>query len=124
MFSIYFSIYFFYIFTELKKMVVASSLVSPLCTWLVATCLSSSSESKNLDKNSSYFQCQKKVRRRNLVALSSKNGGFSSLMEFCRIEPCEEYCSSRALFGVRAFADLGSKNRRPKQLSRARGSGK
>ncbi|XP_047962164.1 3-oxoacyl-[acyl-carrier-protein] synthase II, chloroplastic-like [Salvia hispanica] len=105
-------------------MVVALSLVSPLCTWLVATCLSSSSESKNLDKNSSYFQCQKKVRRRNLVALSSKkNGGFSTLMmEFCRIEPCEEFCSSRALFGVGAFADVGSKNRRLKQLSRARGS--
>ncbi|KAH6831732.1 fatty acid biosynthesis 1 [Perilla frutescens var. hirtella] len=108
---------------------VVGSVVSPLCTWLVAACMSMSSENKNFNKFSNLFQCQKKlsrsVRRGNLVAVSSKFGGFNSLMKLCRVEPCEEYCNSQrlssscTLFGDNAFAVLGSKNRGRKQLSKA-----
>ncbi|XP_057770833.1 3-oxoacyl-[acyl-carrier-protein] synthase II, chloroplastic-like [Salvia miltiorrhiza] len=58
-------------------MMVASSAVSPLCTWLVAACMSSSSENKHFNEFSNYFQYQKKLRRRgNLVALTTnKNRG-------------------------------------------------
>lgn len=112
-------------------MVVGSAVVSPLCTWIVAACMSMSTESKNFNKSPNLFHSQKKLRRKggDMVALSSKNGGFNRLMKFCHIEPCEEYYTSQsfsfscALFGESAFAVLGSKNRGRKLLIRAHHSG-
>lgn len=102
---------------------------SPLCTWLVAACMTVSSENKYFNNFSKEIERQKRlgrsVRRGCLVAQSNKIGGINSLMNFCRIEPCEEYRSSHrlssscTLFGESAFAVLGSKNRGRNQLTQA-----
>lgn len=125
----------FIIFAEFftSKMVVAYA-ASPLCTWLVAACMTVSSENKYFNNFSKEIERQKRlgrsVRRGCLVALSNKIGGINSLMNFCRIEPCEEYRSSHrlssscTLFGESAFAVLGSMNRGRNQLTQAYDSGK
>ncbi|KAK4427423.1 3-oxoacyl-[acyl-carrier-protein] synthase II, chloroplastic [Sesamum alatum] len=122
-------------------MVVASSVASPLCTWLVAACMTVGSEKGKLCKSSGYLKCPKKLSRRKiLVGQKSKNGGslvsslygsgISSLMSFCPFEPCEEYCNSQglsssfALFGENGFSLLfGSKalpmNRKQRRLNQA-----
>lgn len=117
----------FIIFAEFftSKMVVASA-ASPFCTWLVAACMTVSSENKYFNNFSKEIERQKRlsrsVRRGYLVALSNKIGGINSLMK--------EYCSSHrlssscTLFGESAFAVLGSKNRGRNQLTQACDSGK
>ncbi|KAK4395043.1 UNVERIFIED_CONTAM: 3-oxoacyl-[acyl-carrier-protein] synthase II, chloroplastic [Sesamum radiatum] len=127
-------------------MVVASSVASPLCTWLVAACMTARSEKGNFCKPSEFIKCPKKLsrsaRRKSLVAqksgslLSSLYGcGINSLMSFCPFEPCEEYYNSQglsssfALFGENGFSLLfGSKtlpmNRKQRKLNQASNSGK
>ncbi|KAI3455651.1 hypothetical protein Pfo_012314 [Paulownia fortunei] len=129
-------------------MVVASSVASPLCTWLVAACMTVASEKRNFDKSSEFLQCPKKLsrsaRRRTLVAQRSKSGGslvsflygsgINTLMNFCPFEPCEEYYNSQrlsscfALSGEIEFSLFGSRavpmNRKQRRLSQASHSGK
>ncbi|KAL2457358.1 3-oxoacyl-[acyl-carrier-protein] synthase II [Forsythia ovata] len=131
-------------------MVVAFSVVSPLCTWLVAACMSVASEKNHISKLShNNLQCSKRLsrsaRRKKLVAQSSNYGGalvsslygfgIHNLMNFCpSFEPCQEYynsvglSSSLALFGENAFSLFGSKavpmTRKQRRLSKAAYSGK
>ncbi|KAL0415018.1 UNVERIFIED_CONTAM: 3-oxoacyl-[acyl-carrier-protein] synthase II, chloroplastic [Sesamum latifolium] len=127
-------------------MVVASSVASPLCTWLVAACMTAPSEKGTFCKPSEFIKCPKKLsrsaRRKSLVAqksgslVSSLYGcGINSLMSFCPFEPCEEYYNSQglsssfALFGENGFSLLfGSKtlpmNRKQRRLNQASNSGK
>ncbi|CAI9753707.1 unnamed protein product [Fraxinus pennsylvanica] len=126
-------------------MVVASSVVSPLCTWIVAACMSVASEKTHISKSSHNLQCSKRLSRRKLVAQSSNYGGGlmsflygsvnHNLMNFCpSFEPCQEYynsvgiSSSLALFGENAFSVFGSKalpvTRKQRKLSKAASSGK
>ncbi|KAF8393666.1 hypothetical protein HHK36_021912 [Tetracentron sinense] len=124
----------------------ASSVASPLCTWLVAACMSASCEKENSLKPS-VFQTPKRMsswaRRRRVV--SKCNGGgddfprglisafcgssIQGLMSSClTFEPCEEYYSSKGLsslafFGDNGFSLFGSKTgpmtRRQKRMNRA-----
>ncbi|KAL2243170.1 3-oxoacyl-[acyl-carrier-protein] synthase II, chloroplastic isoform X1 [Sesamum indicum] len=127
-------------------MVVASSVASPLCTWLVAACMTAPSEKGTFCKPSEFIKCPKKLsrsaRRKSMVAqksgslVSSLYGcGINSLMSFCPFEPCEEYYNSQglspcfALFGENGFSLLfGSKtlpmNRKQRRLNQASNSGK
>ncbi|XP_054805690.1 3-oxoacyl-[acyl-carrier-protein] synthase II, chloroplastic isoform X2 [Prosopis cineraria] len=124
-----------------------SSMASPLCTWLVAACMSLDCES---DRSRSPYplQCSRKMsscaRRRKLVskyasgrsefnrgAISSFYGSsIQGLMSSClAFEPCDEYNSSKSLSSLGFFGDngfsllFGSKtcyvNRRQRRVNRA-----
>ncbi|KAF5206583.1 3-oxoacyl-[acyl-carrier-protein] synthase [Thalictrum thalictroides] len=126
----------------------AYSVTSPLCTWLVAACMSVPTEKDSLFK-ASMFQSHKRlsrhVRRRKLVSTCNSNSGlisafcgssFQGLMASCLpFEPCEEYYSSKGLssslmsFGENGFSLFGSKsdkmmNRKQRRMNRAANAGK
>ena len=98
---------------------VGSSVASPLCTWLVAACMSVACENDQMTKSPSLFQSPKRLsrsaRRKKLVTqsgylgfmenhssglMSSLNGsGIQAMMSSClAFEPCEEYNSSKGLY--------------------------
>ncbi|KAL6335152.1 hypothetical protein AAG906_029379 [Vitis piasezkii] len=128
----------------------ASSVASPLCTWLVAACMSVACE-KDHPLKSSMFQTPKRLSRWAKRRLQCSNGGvdyFSSgwissfygssihnLMSSClAFEPCEAYSSSKGLssslafFGDNGFSLFGSKpspmNHRQRRMNRAAHSDK
>lgn len=127
---------------------VASSVASPLCTWLVAACMSVSNEKDQFWKGSSDFQSSKLLgrssRRRKSIAKcssrslgSSVNGyGMLSSWHACfGFEPCEEYYKSEglsasfsSLFAENAFSVFGFKqvplNRRQRRMASAAHSGR
>lgn len=107
-------------------MAVASSVVSPLCTWIVAAGMSVASEKTHIFKSPHNLQFSKRLSRRKLVVQSSNYGGglMSSLcgsVNHCLMnfgpsfEPCPEgYNSvgisfSLALFGENEFSVFGYK---------------
>ncbi|XP_010273891.1 PREDICTED: 3-oxoacyl-[acyl-carrier-protein] synthase II, chloroplastic-like isoform X2 [Nelumbo nucifera] len=129
----------------------ASSVASPLCTWLVAACMSVAYEKEYSLKPSS-FQSSKRLSRwamrRKLVSKCSAGGhdfpgnlisafcgsSIQGLMSSClAFEPCEEYYSSKGLsslafFGDNGFSLFGSRNgpmtRRQRRMNRSAHSGK
>ncbi|XP_048334916.1 3-oxoacyl-[acyl-carrier-protein] synthase II, chloroplastic [Ziziphus jujuba] len=126
----------------------ASSLASPLCTWLVAACMSVTCD-RDYSSSSSLLQSSKRLsrwaRRRKVWAkCSSESAEFNrglissfcgssiqGLMSSClAFEPCNEYHSSKGLSssGYNGFPSLfGSKsastNRRQRRINRASLSG-
>lgn len=126
---------------------VASSVASPLCTWLVAACMSVSSEKDQFWKPCCNFQSSKLLgrsgRRRKSITKcnsgilgSSVNGyGMLSSWHTCfGFEPCEEYYKSEglsasfsSLFAENAFSVFGFKQvplyRRQRRMSSAAHSG-
>ena len=128
----------------------ASSVASPLCTWLVAACMSVTCE-KDDPLRSSMFQTPKRLSRWAKRRLQySSNGGvdyfssgwissfygssFHNLMNSClAFEPCEAYSSSKGLssslafFGDNGFSLFRSKsspmNPRQRPINRAAHSG-
>lgn len=127
----------------------ASSVASPLCTWLVAACMSVACD-KDHPLKSSMFQTPKRLSRWAKRRLQYCHGGvdsFSSgwissfygisihsMMSSClAFEPCEAYSSSKGLslsltfFGDNGFSLFGSKpptlNHRQRRLNRAAHSG-
>ncbi|KAH0776430.1 hypothetical protein KY290_007841 [Solanum tuberosum] len=124
---------------------VASSVASPLCTWLVAACMSVSSEKDQFWKPASNFQSSKLMGRsgRRRKAITKCNSGslmngsvMNSSWHTCfGFEPCEEYYKSEglsasfsSLFAENAFSVFGFKqvplNRRQRRMSSAAHSGK
>ncbi|KAL3343903.1 hypothetical protein AABB24_027429 [Solanum stoloniferum] len=124
---------------------VASSVASPLCTWLVAACMSVSSEKDQFWKPASNFQSSKLMGRsgRRRKAITKCNSGslmngsvMNSSWHTCfGFEPCEEYYKSEglsasfsSLFAENAFSVFGFKqvplNRRQRRMSSAVHSGK
>nr|GMC55740.1 3-oxoacyl-[acyl-carrier-protein] synthase II, chloroplastic-like [Ipomoea batatas] len=120
---------------------VASSVASPLCTWLVAACMSAACEKDHRGKSPSIFQSPRWLRRKRTLAWSGNlGGGFVSslygsgihgLMSSCfAFEPCQEYYNSRGLpfFGDNALSLFGFKlapvNRRQRRMNKAAHSGK
>ncbi|KAK3438629.1 hypothetical protein EUGRSUZ_C03291 [Eucalyptus grandis] len=116
----------------------ASTVASPLCTWLVAACMSVSCERDGAAKRPASCGFSRRRRRRLPVPECSRGGGGSAssfgLVSSClAFEPCSEFYSSRAasslgFFGESGFASLfGSRNRqmnrRQRRLNRAPGSG-
>ncbi|KAK9282316.1 hypothetical protein L1049_005230 [Liquidambar formosana] len=94
---------------------VTSSVASPLCTWLLAACMSVTYE-KDHSLNSSLFPSHKNLSgwaRRRKVMWKCNNGGVISsfsgtgirnLMSSClAFEPCKEYYSSEGLYSSLAF---------------------
>ncbi|KAK3438630.1 hypothetical protein EUGRSUZ_C03291 [Eucalyptus grandis] len=115
----------------------ASTVASPLCTWLVAACMSVSCERDGAAKRPASCGFSRRRRRRLPVPECSRGGGGSAssfgLVSSClAFEPCSEFYSSRAasslgFFGESGFASLfGSRNRqmnrRQRRLNRAPGS--
>lgn len=123
----------------------ASSFASPLCTWLVAACMSVTCE-KDHPLRSTMFQTPKRLSRWAKRRLQYSNSGvdyFSSgwissfygssihnLMSSClAFEPCEVYSSSKGLssslafFGDNGFSLFRSKssplNHRQRRINRA-----
>lgn len=127
---------------------VASSVASPLCTWLVAACMSVSNEKDQFWKGSSDFQSSKLLgrssrRRKSIAKCSSRSlgssvngyGMFSSWHACFGFEPCEEYYKSEglsasfsSLFAENAFSVFGFKqvplNRRQRRMASAAHSGR
>lgn len=123
-------------------------MASPLCTWLVAACMSVSSEKDQFWNSCCNFQSSKLLgrsgRRRKSITKcnsgslgSSVNGyGMLSSWHTCfGFEPCEEYYKSEglsasfsSLFAENAFSVFGFKqvplNRRQRRMSSAAHSGK
>lgn len=117
---------------------------SPLCTWLVAACMSVAADNEFAPKPS-MVQCSKRLsrwgKRRRVLAQCSdfaRGGSISSsiqgLVSSClAFEPCDQYCSSKGLpysafFGDNALSSLfGSKslplNRRQRRTNRGSHSG-
>ncbi|OVA08309.1 Beta-ketoacyl synthase [Macleaya cordata] len=116
-------------------MAASSSVTSPLCTWLVAACMSVDFEKEHSPfPKSSLFQSSKRLcrwaRKRSLVSRCNRVPGADSprglisafcgssiqgLMNSClAFEPCEEYYSSKGLssslafFGENGFSLFGS----------------
>ncbi|KAF8401125.1 hypothetical protein HHK36_014429 [Tetracentron sinense] len=126
---------------------VVSSVTSPLCTWLVATCMSVACE-KECTLKPSGFQSPKRLRKRRVVSQCSRGpedfprglisafrgSSIQGLMTSClAFEPCEEYHSSKGLsslafFGDYGFSLFGSKTgpmtRRQRRMNRAAQPGK
>lgn len=122
---------------------VASSVASPLCTWLVAACMSVSNEKDQFWKGSSDFQSSKLLgrssrRRKSIDKCSSRSlgssvngyGMLSSWHACFGFEPCEEYYKSEglsasfsSLFAENAFSVFGFKqvplNRRQRRMASA-----
>lgn len=109
----------------------AYSVTSPLCTWLVAACMSVPS-----DKDGFFKAPQKKSRfsRRKLSCTSSDNTSNGLISAFCgsylAFEPCEEYCSSKGLysslpfFGGTTSSSTTKLNRNQRRLNRVASTGK
>lgn len=124
----------------------ACSVTSPLCTWLVAACMSVPSEKKD-----GFFKSLSEKRlsnwRRKLVCNTSTSNsglisafcgsGFQGLMTSClAFEPCQEYCSSKGLysslplFGENGFSFFGTSrtsdklNRKQRRMNRVANAGK
>ncbi|XP_010261746.1 PREDICTED: 3-oxoacyl-[acyl-carrier-protein] synthase II, chloroplastic-like [Nelumbo nucifera] len=129
----------------------ASSVSSPLCTWLVAACMSVACEKEHSPKPSLFMSSKRLsrwARRRRIVSKCSGGGddfprnlissfcgsSIQGLMSSClAFEPCEKYYSSKGissltLFGDNGFSLFSSKNgpmtRRQKRINRATHSGK
>lgn len=128
----------------------ASTVASPLCTWLVAACMSASfhdphSISPSASSLSPSKRLSRRLRRKILTQCGgSSNNRFSSLRGSSfqglvssylgYLEPCNEYYSSKGLaslgfFGENGFTSLfGSRtvrtNRRQRMLNRAAHSGR
>ncbi|KAM3267849.1 3-oxoacyl-[acyl-carrier-protein] synthase I, chloroplastic [Capsicum chinense] len=119
---------------------VASCLASPLCTWLVAACMSvSSSEKDQFWKTSSNFQSLGR-RRKSITKCNSgslvNGSGMNSCWNTCfGFAPCEEYYKSQglsasfsSLFAENPFSVFGFKqvplNRRQRRMRAAAHSGK
>lgn len=116
---------------------VASSLASPLCTWLVAACMSVSSEKDQFSKPASSFQSSKFMGRRRKAITKFKSGSLmngsvmnTSWHSCFGFEPCEEYYKSdgfsasfSSLFAENPFSVFGFKqvplNRRQRRMSSA-----
>ncbi|KAK6124701.1 hypothetical protein DH2020_041556 [Rehmannia glutinosa] len=112
-------------------MVLGSAVASPLCTWLIAACMTVGNDKRDFYKPSIFLQCPKKLNRRNLVGQKSKNGGsgINSLMSFCHFQPCEEYYNSQRLSSSFAFFEgnvfsVGPLKCKQRSLSQASHSGK
>ncbi|XP_015070593.1 3-oxoacyl-[acyl-carrier-protein] synthase II, chloroplastic-like [Solanum pennellii] len=121
---------------------VASSLASPLCTWLVAACMSVSTEKDQFSKPASSFQSSKFMGRRRKAITKCKSGSLmnGSVMNTSwhtcfGFEPCEEYYKSdglsasfSSLFAENPFSVFGFKqvplNRRQRRMSSAAHPGK
>nr|XP_010318480.1 3-oxoacyl-[acyl-carrier-protein] synthase II, chloroplastic-like [Solanum lycopersicum] len=121
---------------------VASSLASPLCTWLVAACMSVSSEKDQFSKPASSFQSSKFMGRRRKAITKFKSGSLmngsvmnTSWHNCFGFEPCEEYYKSdgfsasfSSLFAENPFSVFGFKqvplNRRQRRMSSAAHPGK
>ncbi|KAI3933879.1 hypothetical protein MKX01_028205 [Papaver californicum] len=103
---------------------------SPLCTWLVAACMSVSYEENSSKMLQPHKRLSKGSARRKRVVMSKCNGGggdnkglmsgsssFHGLMSSC-FEPCEEY---NGFFGGASSRNLsgGSRQRRTNQASYA-----
>ncbi|XP_058079849.1 3-oxoacyl-[acyl-carrier-protein] synthase II, chloroplastic-like [Magnolia sinica] len=119
----------------------ASCVASPLCTWLVAACMSVACEKDLSIRQSSAFPYSERLSRRarrkkradrcprDLMSTfcgSSLQGLMSSCLAF---EPCEEYYSSKgsSLFGEVGFSLFGSKvgtTRRERRMNRVGAAGK
>lgn len=124
---------------------VVSSITSPLCTWLVAACMSVA-----CDKDQSPRILSRWARKRKVPLKCNSNGGNNSgsvslISSFCgsslqnlmtsclAFEPCEEYYSSKGLssslliFGDNGFSLFGSRirsmTRRQRRMNRAAQSG-
>ncbi|KAM3380041.1 3-oxoacyl-OS-acyl-carrier-protein [Capsicum galapagoense] len=119
---------------------VASCLASPLCTWLVAACMSvSSSEKDQFWKTSSNFRSLGR-RRKSITKCNSgslvNGSGMNSCWNTCfGFAPCEEYYKSQglsasfsSLFAENPFSVFGFKqvplNRRQRRMRAAAHSGK
>ncbi|XP_043720472.1 3-oxoacyl-[acyl-carrier-protein] synthase II, chloroplastic-like [Telopea speciosissima] len=129
----------------------SSSVASPLCTWLVAACMSVSCDKEHSFKPSAFQSPERLGRRARRKRLASKcsAGGHNfqggSISAFCgsslqglmssylAFEPCEEYYSSKGLsslgfFGDNGFSLFGSRDglmtRRQRRMNRAAPSGK
>ncbi|KAI3943022.1 hypothetical protein MKW92_007648 [Papaver armeniacum] len=113
-------------------MATPSMAASPLCTWLVAACMSVSYQDNN-DNSSKMLQSHKRLSkgaaRRKRVVMSKCNGGdnkglmggsssFHGLMSSC-FEPCEEF--NGFFFGGASSRNLsgGSRQRRTNQAAYA-----
>lgn len=141
-----FSFFFCYFFSFLSgyKMSSSSSFTSPLCTWIVAACMSFTCGSR--DPHQPTFNKRLSTRRRKLSAKCSCELNGSLVSSFCgssiqglmssylAFEPCNEYYSSRGtISSLGFFADnglssfFGSKtvtlNRKQRRLNRATYSG-
>nr|WKC17501.1 3-oxoacyl-[acyl-carrier-protein] synthase II [Paeonia suffruticosa] len=125
-----------------------STVASPLCTWLVAACMSVACD-KDHSMSPSAFQSSKRLsrwtrRRRVMTKCSTEyprglissfcGSGIQGLMPSClAFEPCNEYYSSNGLSSLAFFGDnglsslFGSKsaplNRRQRRINRAVHSG-
>lgn len=119
---------------------VASSVSSPLCTWLVAACMSLSCERDHFPKSPSMFQRSRKlswsVKRRRAVKMCCGYGSgirnwFNSYLAF---EPCNKdysdakgFVSSLASFTGEPFSLFGYKaeplSRRQRRMAAATHSG-
>ncbi|XP_042506799.1 3-oxoacyl-[acyl-carrier-protein] synthase II, chloroplastic isoform X1 [Macadamia integrifolia] len=127
-----------------------SSVASPLCTWLVAACMSVGCDEEHSFKHSAFQSPERLSRtaRRRRVSSKCSAGGhdfprglistfcgssLQALMSSClAFEPCEEYYSSKGLsssafFGDNGFSLFGSSNgpmtRRQRRMNRAAHSG-
>ncbi|KAJ4950152.1 hypothetical protein NE237_026984 [Protea cynaroides] len=128
-----------------------SSVASPLCTWLVAACMSVSCDEEHSFKPSAFQspeRLSRRARRRRLASKCSAGGhdfpgglissfcgsSLQGLMSsYLALEPCEEYYSSKGLSSLAFFSDngfslFGSRNRpmtrRQRRMNRAAHSGK
>ncbi|XP_026430221.1 3-oxoacyl-[acyl-carrier-protein] synthase II, chloroplastic-like isoform X2 [Papaver somniferum] len=110
-------------------MATSSMAASPLCTWLVAACMSVSHEENSSKMLQSHKRLSKGAARRKRVVMSKCNGGdnkglmsgsssFHGLMSSC-FEPCEEF--NGFFFGGASSRNLsgGSRQRRSNQAAYA-----
>ncbi|XP_060205966.1 3-oxoacyl-[acyl-carrier-protein] synthase II, chloroplastic-like [Lycium barbarum] len=110
-----------------------SCVASPLCTWLVAACMSVSSDKDQFLKT---FQSSKllgrSARRRKSISKAINDSGMHNFMTcYFGFEPCEEYYNSKGLssfFAENAFSVFGLKevplNRRQRRMRTAANSDK
>ncbi|CAN4087007.1 unnamed protein product [Withania somnifera] len=119
---------------------VASCVASSLCTWLVAACMSVSSDKDQFWKPCSNLNGRSGRRRKSVTKCNSGNlvngSGMNSSWHTCfGFEPCEEYYKSEGLstsfssfFTENAFSAFGFKqvplNRRQRRMHAAAHSGK
>ncbi|CAN4089147.1 unnamed protein product [Withania somnifera] len=121
---------------------VTSCVASPLCTWLVAACMSVSSEKDQFWKPCSNLNLMGKAGRRRKSVTKCNSGslvngsGMNTCWHTCfGFEPCEEYYKSHGLyasfssfFAENAFSIFGFKqvplNRKQRRMHAAAHSGK
>lgn len=125
---------------------VASSVTSPLCTWLVAACMSLSCERDHFPKSPSMFQCSRKlswsVKRRRAVKMCCGGAWVSSFYgsgirnwfnSYLAFEPSKDYNNAKGLvstltsFTGEPFSLFGYKaepvSRRQRRMATATHSG-